>query len=115
MNALNNLQSLLDFYDKNLRGARPYQSPTMDRANMNDSGEQRPGLLWAQSMLGQMGGGEGQASPDFFGGAQAPTNALAAYRQPAAFDPNDPATMPSQRQQQRRGIPNYLAQLLGGR
>lgn len=115
MNDVNELQQLLDFYDKNVDPRAGYRPPTYGSFGSrisSGSGEMRPGLLWAQTQMAHQ-----QQAPDFFsgmpggggmGGQQQP------YAQPQQFGGQQPSTSP-QYDGMRPGVTNYLKQLLGAR
>lgn len=110
---INDLQQLLQFYDKNLRGAEP--KPFYAGGAWNSpGGENRPGLLWAQEFLRQS---NAQQRPDFFGGQPMPQ--APAYVQPRQIDMNAPRPQVQMRSDYfandslRPQVNNFLAQLLG--
>lgn len=114
MNGPNQLAAYLDFYDKNL-AQRNQASPMIDPINHNSSGEIRPGLLWAQSMMHQDQQGQ---RPDFFSGQPSPQ--MPGYVRPQAVDMNAQRPQAQMRTDYfandslRPQVENYLKKLLGG-
>lgn len=117
MNDINQLKQLLEFYDKNLRGAATRHDPFEGGAFSvapRDSGENRPGLLWAQEFMRSQMRPE---HPDFFAGQ--PGQQAPAYVPPQAVDMNAPRPQTQMRTDYfandalRPGVNNYLARLLG--
>lgn len=92
MNRLAELQELLKFFDKNIGGGGGAPN-AYQRASgfVGGGGESRPGLRWAQDMMGMAGHnpttvGMG-AAPDFFDDddmQEGPRNALAAFVRPSS-------------------------------
>ena len=116
MNNLTNLKQLLDFYDKNIRGGADMSSftPIEGGGHLGGSGENRPGLLWAQEFMRQQ---MQPQHPDFFGGQ--PAQQAPAYVPPQQVDMNAQRPMPQMRNDYfandplRNRTQNFLAQLLG--
>lgn len=90
MNRLAELEALLKFYDKNLgaRGGTGGSNANYSGVGVGGGGEVRPGLLWAQDMMGMAGHNprsSAEDAPDFFGdeGGGAARNSLAAFVRPS--------------------------------
>lgn len=121
MNRLAELQSLLRFYDSNLRGNNAPNAYQVSTGFVGGGGENRPGLRWAQDMMG-MAGHNRAAAPDFFADEESGGgNALAPYVRPdmrgaEPLAPRAPRELPmriSRKTPLSGRVDNYLARLIG--
>lgn len=115
MNSLNELQQLLEYYDKNLAGSSDMPFSILGGGYSGGSSEKRPGLLWAQQFMRDSRANQGRPR---FEGMEAP---MPQYSRPREVDMNAPRPETAMRTDYfnndplRGKVTNYLAHLLGGK